>query len=140
MVSRPDYRTGLRRPFDSCDCPEIMSFYGDKKMKCKHCGEEIHQLNGEWYHIRWSSLSCANTVRWGGVDVVLKAKPIEDEEWVTPTDEDAKRRPQVQVKQDGEWIDGGTLIFVAGDSFACVDKRGALSTWFVDCRMRKESV
>ncbi len=59
------------------------------------------------------------------------------EEWITPTDEDAKRRPKVQVKTNhGEWIQK-TLVAVMSDAnFPYLSIDG--SCW-ADCRMKKET-
>jgi hypothetical protein len=43
-----------------------------ERMKCKHCGKEIHKTNGMWWH-DGDMLVCSH----------LTAEPLE--EWITPT-------------------------------------------------------
>lgn len=79
----------------------------------------------------------------GQIAIDPEQPPAPEPEWVTPTDEDAKRRPEVEFKSDtGEWH-FGTLLFVeekTGKStypFFVVDDS---SFYFVsECRMRKDS-
>jgi hypothetical protein len=64
-----------------------------------------------------------------------------DEEWVTPTDEDARHRPMVQVSFFGEWYDAKLLAVTEYDkdgSFVvegCFNHREGVKT-YMSCRMR----
>ena len=62
------------------------------------------------------------------------------EEWVTPTDEDAKRRPQVQVSSDESYDKEMTLVAVTHGihPFVCINGRGESMNW-KHCRMKKEN-
>jgi hypothetical protein len=63
------------------------------------------------------------------------------EEWITPTDEDAKRRPQVQVRNaDGAWE---SAILLGVDDciapFVARPYRVNKTLFYEKCRMKKES-
>jgi len=60
------------------------------------------------------------------------------EEWIIPTDEDAKRRPMVQVRddEDQEWI-AATLYGVCNDQFITNPTKCGM-VWS-QCRMKKET-
>lgn len=69
-----------------------------------------------------------------------------EEEWVTPTDEDAKRRPKVEVRDNDNdvWHTPHTLLAVHNEMFIAMnDTNGHVYTWPC-CRMkaslRKEEV
>jgi hypothetical protein len=70
--------------------------------------------------------------RHGTVD----GKP-EEFEWVEPTDEDAKQRPEVEVKDfcDSEW-QKKTLVFV-GETYWTISATGCEPLEWDECRMKK---
>jgi hypothetical protein len=64
-----------------------------------------------------------------------------EEEWVTPTDEDARHRPMVQVRFLGDWYDTKLLAVTEYDkdgSFVvegCFNHREGVKT-YMSCRMK----
>jgi hypothetical protein len=62
------------------------------------------------------------------------------EEWITPTDEDAKRRPVVQVSnivlhtEDHNWVTKTLIAVTSGDEYLCDDGK----RWRY-CQMKKEN-
>jgi hypothetical protein len=61
------------------------------------------------------------------------------EEWVTPTDEDSKHRPMVQVRdsqRNGWSLVELELVAVVGSLFHCKDNGGLVARNY--CRMKKE--
>lgn len=67
---------------------------------------------------------------YGGYDAAKEARPVPPR---VPTDEDAKRRPGVRVRDCGssKWSEGRTLIYVRNDdySFVTVTKEGCVTSW-----------
>jgi hypothetical protein len=63
------------------------------------------------------------------------------EEWVTPTDEDARHRPMVEVSFLGDWLDARLLAVVEHNDTRCFvvrecfDLKGHVET-YVRCRMK----
>ena len=60
------------------------------------------------------------------------------QEWVTPTDEDAKGRPEVEVRaEQSNWFEATLVLVDRGGAFHTVDREG-YSRVFLECRMKKE--
>jgi hypothetical protein len=64
-----------------------------------------------------------------------------EEEWVTPTDEDARHRPMVQVRFLGDWYDAKLLAVTEADDdyrfivTGCFDGREGIKP-YARCRMQ----
>jgi hypothetical protein len=64
-----------------------------------------------------------------------------EEEWVTPTDEDARHRPMVQVRFLGDWYDAKLLAVTEADNAyrfvvnGCFDGKEGTET-YARCRMK----
>jgi hypothetical protein len=61
-----------------------------------------------------------------------------EEEWVTPTDEDAKHRPMVQVRYgDGDWQEARLLAVTVHDSpFLVIKANDQTRDSYYFCRMK----
>jgi len=69
--------------------------------------------------IRSSVLSSLNDNERVRINNMIIIDKEEDDGWVTPTDEDAKRRPMVEVRLLGDWHPAKLLAVVEHDDTGC---------------------
>lgn len=112
------------------DLPNVEGF--EDTFEFRHPREKEYFRDHKRFEIaRQTGIDCNFALRW-----ILRKK----QEWVTPTDEDAKGRPWVQVKNIGlhDWVDRLLIAVDHDGTFATIGESGSIQTGWSECRMKKE--
>ena len=115
------------------DLPEIEGFEDTFEFRAPIRGEYIRGSGSPSFHYSTKvPENMTKNPRW-----ILR----KSQEWVTPTDEDAKGRPEVEVKiqHSHPWRREEEYLLAVSDAetYFTIDKDGSVTEWEI-CRMKKE--
>jgi hypothetical protein len=155
-------KTPENAEFSTAGGPSLKSYVKSKDWECEsyrypvteeeyraHCycqahditipeGEKVtgfrHPNRSEWFLTTSGNVCQHNNELWCGSRV-----PILESIWITPTDNDARRRPMVQVRfnETIAWEDRILVAVVAGLFYVMKKEHNGVEAWSL-CRMKRE--